>query len=286
MSKLLNLIARPPLRYHGGKWRMADKIIPLFPKHTTYVEPFGGGASILLRKSRSKNEIYNDLDGDIVNVFRVMQDKTLAQELRDKLIYTPYSREELMLAWVDTENNPVEQARRCLIRSHMGFGSAGATKGRTGFRGFDCYEESYSAPANQWSDLPMYLDKYTERLRGVVLENSCALKTIEKTNYKNTLLYVDPPYVMETRSSMKGGQSYYRYEMSDNEHEKLLNTLNGSEHMVVLSGYQSELYMDLLSTDWECYKFEARASRGHRGTVNRTECVWVKPNSIKRDTLF
>jgi DNA adenine methylase len=285
MSKLIKTISRPPLRYHGGKWRMADKIIPLLPQHSTYAEPFGGGASILLRKSRSKNEIYNDLDGDIVNVFRVMQNPVLAQDLRDKLYYTPFSRAELEQAWIEVENDPVEQARRCLIRSHMGFGSAGATKGRTGFRGFDCYENSYSAPAKQWSELPQYLNQYIDRLRQVVLENSCAFKVIEKTNFLTTLLYVDPPYMIETRSSMKSGQSYYRHEMSNNDHEKLLKTLNESNHMVVLSGYRSELYMDMLK-DWNLLEFEARASRGHKGTVNRTECIWIKPNSNRQDTLF
>lgn len=278
-------MTRPPLRYHGGKWRMAEHIIPLFPKHMTYVEPFGGGASILLRKSRCKNEIYNDLDGDIVNVFRVLQDVNMAQELKNKLIYTPFARRELEIAWIDVYDDPVEQARRCIIRSHMGFGSAGATKGRTGFRGFDCYEGSYSAPARQWSDLPKYLDDYTERLRGVVLENSCAFKVIEKTDYANTLLYVDPPYLIETRSSMKSGQTYYRHEMSDEEHERLLQVLKRSQHMVVLSGYKSDMYMDILS-DWEMVEFNARASRGHKGTVNRTECVWVKSNSKRQPTLF
>jgi DNA adenine methylase len=264
---------------------MAEHIIPLFPKHMTYVEPFGGGASILLRKSRCKNEIYNDLDGDIVNVFRVLQDVNMAQELKNKLIYTPFARRELEIAWIDVYDDPVEQARRCIIRSHMGFGSAGATKGRTGFRGFDCYEGSYSAPARQWSDLPKYLDDYTERLRGVVLENSCAFKVIEKTDYANTLLYVDPPYLIETRSSMKSGQTYYRHEMSDEEHEKLLQVLKHSQHMVILSGYKSDMYMDILS-DWEMVEFNARASRGHKGTVNRTECVWVKSNSKRQPTLF
>jgi len=133
---------RPPLRYHGGKWRSAKKIIQHFPPHMTYVEPFGGGASVLLRKRRSKNEIYNDLDGDIVNVFKVLRDTSSSKELLRLLELTPFSRDEMYLGWKETDD-PIEQARRCIVRSHMGFGSAGATKGRTGFRGLDCYEGSY-----------------------------------------------------------------------------------------------------------------------------------------------
>ena len=103
-------LTRPPLRYHGGKWRAADKILPLIPPHLTYVEPFGGGGSILLRKNRSKNEIYNDLDGDIVNVFKVLRDSSSSKKLLDLLRYTPFSRAEMFLGWEQTADL-IEQAR-------------------------------------------------------------------------------------------------------------------------------------------------------------------------------
>jgi len=267
---------RPPLRYHGGKWRAADKIIPLMPPHMTYVEPFGGGGSILLRKNRSKNEIYNDLDGDIVNVFKVLRDPCYSKELLELLAFTPFSRSEMFLGWEET-SCPVEQARRCIVRSHMGFGSAGATKGRTGFRGLDRCEGSFSAPAQQWSRLPHHLKAIINRLQGVVIENVEASRLINTVDSENTLFYVDPPYLPTTRSSMKGGMKYYRHEMSEEDHVELLEQIQNIKGMVLLSGYDSELYNDTL-THWEKVSFKSRASSG-AGTVMRNEYVWIKPGT-------
>lgn len=267
---------RPPLRYHGGKWRAADKIIPLLPPHMTYVEPFGGGGSILLRKNRSKNEIYNDLDGDIVNVFKVLRDPEHSRELLQLLAFTPFSRSEMFLGWEETEN-PVEQARRCIVRSHMGFGSGGATKSREGFHGVNRCEENFSAPARQWSKLPHHLQAVIKRLQGVVVENIEASRLIQTVDHKNTLFYVDPPYIPETRSSMKGGTKYYRHEMSEDDHVQLLDQLIDVKGMVLLSGYDSDLYNDTLS-DWEKVGFQSRAASS-RGTVLRNECIWIKPGS-------
>ena len=278
----MSILKRPPLRYHGGKWRIAHIILEYFPPHTTYVEPFGGGASVLLRKRRSKNEIYNDLDSDIVNVFKVLRDPIQSKELLKLLELTPFSREEMVIGWQDT-NCPIEQARRCLVRSHMGFGSAGATKGRTGFRGVDCYENSYSAPAKQWNELPIHLSAIIQRLKGVVLENTDALKLIEQTNIESTLLYIDPPYIPSTRSSMKNGMQYYRHEMTEEDHVQLLEKIINVKSQVIISGYKTSLYMDMLH-DWKFITFKARAS-SKKGTVIRDECLWIKPTN-KNNNLF
>jgi len=126
-------ITRPIMRYHGGKFRLADWVISYFPTHKCYVEPFGGVASVLMRKPRSHGEVYNDLDGTIVNVMRVLRDPVLCDRLVEALTLTPYARDEFALAFEHTDD-PVESARRTFIRAEMGFGSAGATKGTTGFR--------------------------------------------------------------------------------------------------------------------------------------------------------
>lgn len=273
---------RPPLRYHGGKWRAAPKIIEHFPPHMTYVEPFGGGASVLLRKKRSKNEIYNDLDGDIVNVFKVLRDPSSSKKLLKLLALTPFSRDEMTLGWVPADD-PIEQARRCLVRSQMGFGSAGATKSRTGFRGLDVYEGSYSAPAKQWSELPRHLHAIINRLQGVVLENTDALKIIDQADIESTLFYIDPPYMPETRSSIYGGMKYYRHEMNYEDHVQLLERLLLIKGDVIVSGYKSELYDDILK-DWEFVTFKSR-SNSNKGTVMRDECLWIKPSN-KPKNLF
>jgi len=111
---------RPLLRYHGGKWLLAPWIISNFPAHRVYVEAFGGAGSVLLRKERAYGEIYNDLDNEIVNLFRV--GRARGDELRRALELTPFSRVEYRLSF-EVSDDPVEQARRTVTRSLMGFGS-------------------------------------------------------------------------------------------------------------------------------------------------------------------
>ena len=122
---------RPALRWHGGKWILAQWIIGHFPKHQAYVEPFGGAASVLIRKPVSYAEIYNDLDHTVVNFFKVLRSDR-AQELVEVLRLTPFSRVEFMEAYGESDD-PVERARRLVIRSFMGFGSNGHNRS-TGFR--------------------------------------------------------------------------------------------------------------------------------------------------------
>lgn len=126
-------IKHPLIRYHGGKFRLAPWVISHFPDHRCYVEPFGGAASVLLRKSRSEAEVYNDLDDEIVNLFRVPRDKDQAEKLIDACLLTPYSRTEFNCAY-EISDCSIERARKTIVRATMGFGSAGATKGKTGFR--------------------------------------------------------------------------------------------------------------------------------------------------------
>lgn len=134
----MEAVSRPALRWHGGKWRLAPWVLRHFPAHRTYVEPFGGAASVLLRKERAYAEVYNDLDGEVVGLFRVLQNDDAAARLMRLLEMTPFARAEFRLAYEPTDD-PVERARRLIIRAFMGFGSnahASAAKGHrsTGFR--------------------------------------------------------------------------------------------------------------------------------------------------------
>src|SRR3972149_1343948 len=125
--------SRPVLRYHGGKWMLAPWVVENFPPHTVYVEPFGGAASVLMRKPRSSVEVYNDLDDAVVNVFRVLRDRSMARELARVVSLTPWARREFEDAYEHTDD-PVEWARRTLVKSFLGFGSRGLVRTRTGFR--------------------------------------------------------------------------------------------------------------------------------------------------------
>lgn len=265
-------VTSPAIRYHGGKFRLAPWILGFFPEHRIYVEPFGGAAGVMIQKPRAYSEVYNDLDDELVNFFRVVQDAGQRQQLVDALVFTPYARREFELAW-EPAAEPVERARRLVIRAQMGFGSAGATKGTTGFR-IDTKRE-YETAQGSWARYPASLAALGQRLTGVLIENRPAVEVLVGHDTPKTLFYVDPPYVLETRVLQGSGRGYYRHEMEDADHRALLDALLGLQGMVVLSGYPSPLYDEALA-GWECHWTAARAS-GHRGTTARTECVWINP---------
>jgi DNA adenine methylase len=257
------------MRYHGGKWRLARWIMAHFPAHHIYVEPFGGVASVLIRKQRSPIEVYNDLDEEMVNVMRVLQDAALCERLVYTLSLTPYARMEFQQAWATTDH-PVERARRTFIRAEMGFGSAGATKGMTGFRmSIRC---TFSSATHVWRHLPQGLPPLAGRLQGVLLENQPALKTLHDHDTPQTLFYVDPPYLPATRQKGK----YYRHEMSHAEHIELLDTLRALKGWIALSGYSHPVYENTLK-GWRRVETPARIS-GNRGSNARTEVLWLSPN--------
>ncbi|MFM2623611.1 DNA adenine methylase [Vibrio owensii] len=261
----------PLLRYHGGKYRLSSWLYGFFPKHRVYVEPFGGAASVLLRKPRSHGEVYNDLDQDIFNLFQVLRDKDCAQRLIELCQLTPYSRDEFQLAY-EVCDDPVERARRTIVRSAMGFGSGAATGHKTGFR--SDASRRYANEATCWRRYPPVLRYVHARLQGVNIENRCALLCMSKNDSAGTLHYVDPPYLPSTRQFNASGK-VYRHEMNVKEHETLLAHLPALEGAVVLSGYDSELYNDVL-VGWQKATRQARVSAG-RGTGLRTECVWINP---------
>jgi DNA adenine methylase len=270
-------ISAPVIRYHGAKFRLAPWVLQHFPPHTCYVESFGGAAGVLMQKPRSYAEVYNDLDGDIVNLFRVLQDPVTRSGLTERLVFTPYSRAEFELSWEPSEE-PVERARRTIIRAQMGFGSAGATKGVTGFR-IDT-KRQYGTAQSLWAEYPDQLAEVGQRLTGVLIENRPAIDVIKAHDAIGTLHYVDPPYVHDTRYKGASSGRYYRHEMDDGEHRALLSNLLELEGMVVLSGYPSEIYTECLP-DWNCYRTSARISAG-RGTASRTECIWLNPACVDR----
>lgn len=273
---------RPALRWHGGKWLLAPWIIGFFPPHRIYVEPFGGAASVLLRKPRSYGEIYNDLDSEVVNLFRVLRSPADAERLVWSLRITPFARDEFALAY-EWALDPAEQARRLVVRSFMGFGSDGHNRlVTTGFR--SNANRAGTTPAHDWMNYPDALEMTVERLRGVVIENRPAIKVMAHHDSPETLHYVDPPYLPTTRSqkSRKSGERYHTYthEMSAADHYELLQFLNGASGMVVLSGYPAPLYEEAL-TGWERHEREALAD----GARPRTEVVWLNPACVAARAL-
>lgn len=269
---------RPVLRYHGGKWRAAPRIIAMMPPHRVYVEPFAGAASVLMRKPRAYAEVLNDLDDQIVALFRILRDPARAERLTELLERTPFARSEFELSY-EVAEDPVEQARRLIVRSFMGFGSDGHNAAvRVGFRRTS--NRSHTTPAHDWRNFPAALGAVTERLQGVVIENGDAFEVMAAHDGPEVLHYADPPYLPDVRSdkSRKGGAKYhaYRHELSEDDHVRLLDLLNGLDGMVLLSGYPHPLYDDALQ-GWECRTFEALAD----GARKRTEAVWINPRAIE-----
>jgi DNA adenine methylase len=263
-------VTRPALRYHGGKFRLAPWILQFFPEHRVYTEAFGGAAGVLLQKPRSHGEVYNDLDGDVVNFFRVLRDPVQREHLEVAIRETPYAREEFQQAWIQTDD-PLERARRLCIRAQMGFGSAGATKGATGLR-VDL-KRRFTTAQQDWASYPPAIAAAGARFAGVLIENRPAVDVLQQHDSPETLHFVDPPYLFETRVMRKGGG--YRHELEDDDHAELLAVLAELQGMVILSGYASELYEGALA-GWRRFETQSRASAG-RGTVLRTEVVWLNP---------
>lgn len=280
-------VQSPALRYHGAKFRLAPWVMQFFPAHRVYVESFGGAAGVLLQKPRAYAEVYNDLDDDIANFFRVLRDPVLAARLLEQLALTPYARAEFELAYEDEDRpDAVERARRTAVRASMGFGSAGATKGVTGFRVDTA--RAYSTAQHLWARYPDQLAAVIERLQGVLVENRPATEVMRQHDTADTLHFVDPPYVLATRVLQGGSKGYYRHEMTDEQHLELLSTLKDLQGMVVLSGYPSDLYEQELSS-WQMHTTSSRMSAG-RGTGLRTERIWLneqcQANLIQRGLAF
>lgn len=266
----------PILRYCGGKWKLAEWIIAHFPPHRVYVEPYAGAASVLMQKPRSRMEIINDLDGEVVNVFRVLRDPARSARLEELLALTPFAREEFDLSYKRARNR-VEQARRTILRGFMGCSTRGTSGAhRTGFR----FSDAGGIVAEKvWGRYPDRVAAFCSRLKGVVIEHKPALILMEQLDATRSgemaLYYADPPYPHSTRQAGSMYARSYRNEMSDGEHRDLAALLHRVRGMVVISGYRCALY-DELYADWQRFDHTAYAYGGRR----RTESIWLSPRTM------
>lgn len=273
----MNAPFRPALRYLGGKWRLAPWIIGHFPAHRIYCEPFGGAASVLLRKEPAYAEVWNDIDDDLGNLFEVLRDPFQAARLIELVALTPYSRREFLASYAESAD-PVEKARRLIARSFMGHGATAANRERS--TGFRCdTRRSYSTPSHNWSKYPRAVAAVAERFQsGVVVEQRPALEVIARFDSRETLFYIDPPYPHEARSPKRvRGElsSSYRHELTGGGHAELLAMLRQCQAAVVVSGYPSEIY-DRALAGWRRVERGAWADGGNA----RTEVLWLNPRCV------
>jgi len=259
--------ARPLILYHGSKFRIAEWIVSFFPRHRIFLDLFGGSAAVLLKKPRSEIETYNDLDGEMVNLLKTARDR--GEELSEKLYFTPYARDEFKESF-NPSNDPLEQARRTIVRSFQSFGGAlpsnikGAKASAGSFR--SAYKHN-NRPQVSWAGLPENLLVINERLKGVNVENLDFRKALKRYNQHDALVYADPPYLPELRDY----GADYRHEMTEQDHIELAELLNERKGPAVISGYRSALY-NKLYRGWVCKECSTRDA-SHK---LRTEVVWIK----------
>lgn len=248
------------LHYPGSKKRIAPWIIEHMPDHHSYLEPYFGGGAVLFEKSPAKIETVNDLDGDVVHFFRVIQNSESRQELIDWLAYTPYARQVYDDSFRMSEND-IERAGCFAIRSMQSHGFRLTEK--CGWKK-DVHGREAAYAVRYWNELPDALAVMAVRLKSVQIECRPAIELIRAFNYNNVLMYLDPPYVLSTR-----GRKQYQHEMTDDDHEELLAELCSSDAMIMLSGYDCDLYENYLH-GWNKVQIAARA----QGTHRRTETLW------------
>lgn len=262
------------IKYPGSKWSIAHWIISHFPPHHSYLEPFFGSGAVLFTKKRSPIETVNDLDKDVVNLFWQIRENT--ERLADTIYWTPYARSEYERAWAAqyTETDPFQRAVDFYVRMMMGHGFR-TTGEKVGWKN-DVQGREASYAAGYWCKTPEMIFKAAERLRKVQIENLPAVDLIRRFNFPNVLIYADPPYVLSTRHGKQ-----YRHEMTDEQHEELLDTLSSHRGPVLLSGYDSDLYRDILH-DWHREEIPSRAQTSGA----RVEVLWMNFEPMYQETIL
>ncbi|MCI9559351.1 MAG: DNA adenine methylase [Lachnospiraceae bacterium] len=253
------------LKYPGAKNRIAEWICGNIPQHNVYLEPFFGSGAVFFNKQPAKIETINDLDNNVVNYFKVLRNKR--DELISALRMTPYAREEYDHAFdVSDQDSDVEKARKFAVRCWMGFGCSNLYK--NGFRSSQQSKSPYTT--KEWAEIPDRLIAVTERIKMAQIENLPAIELIRRYDTADVFIYADPPYIRSIRKDY-----IYRYEMSDDEHIELLETLIKHPGKVMISGYESKLYNSMLS-GWRKVQKKTQAEGG----IKRTETLWMNYEEV------
>lgn len=282
------------VRWYGGKGLLAPWIINSLPAgYAVYVEPFGGAASVMLNKPPHPCEVYNDLHGDLVNLFRCVQDEERFLRLQKRLEWTLYSREEFRdaLTILNTSEDKDERAWAFFVAQNQGFSGQAKSEGNWG-RVF-VSSRGMATTASKWQSHIESLEAIRKRMMRVQIDNVDALQCIRYWDKPETLFYLDPPYVHSTRTS----NGDYTHEMTDSQHEELVSVLLNLKGGAVLSGYDSDLYRPLIDAGWVTIRrdvacaaagrirgsgMQGKGSAGKR--VPRTEVLYVRANH--RNGLF
>lgn len=286
--------ARSPFPWFGGKQKLADEIIALFPAHAVYVEVFGGGASVLLSKPPSTLDVYNDRDEGLVNFFRCLRDEP--GRLVPLLELTPYSRAE----WLEARQtwfaitDPVERARRWFVVASQSFGAMTVRDKppfRSGFRaptgrgwGGERLGRMHLNRAASTANRIDHVWRFVERMRLVQIEFLDWRACLDRYDHEDALFYLDPPYVAATRRA--GG---YEHELTDDDHAELVERVLSLEGVAIVSGYDHPIYDALVTGGFARHEFDVLSTAGQRSVDTkrdrRLEVVWASPRAAE-PTLF
>ena len=267
----------PVLKSPGAKWRLAHRIVSMLPQHDAYLEPFFGSGAVLFSKPPCRVETVNDLDREVANLFRVVRDPGTRERLVEAVELTPWAEEELWAACELVEGlGEIERARRLITRSHMNVGAR-----QIGARFFRyAGPDSHGSPASAWASLPERIRAAGERLAGVQVLCRNAVEVIRAHADGDVLVYADPPYPHETRT---GHGLLYRHEMTDADHEELLEALVTHPGPVVVSSYACEMYDEALA-GWR--QIDLRGYAQSNGSTE--EVLWLNSGAARNapNTLF
>jgi len=249
---------QPILKYPGAKWNLANWIIQQMPPHKVYLEPFFGSGAVFFNKPPVGIETINDIDGNVVNLFKVIREKPA--ELARLINLTPWARDEYLQSY-QRIGDPLEDARRFLVRCWQAYASK--TGYKTGWR----HSAQGLCPnmPEQWAKIPERIMMVTERLKHAQIENMDATKLISKYNHETVLIYADPPYIPDTRT-----KNIYAHEMDEQDHIRLLEALLDHRGPVIVSGYDNPLYNEMLKN----WRKESRTAAAENGQ-SKEEVIWM-----------
>jgi len=284
-----NIVYIRPLRnrrivfgWYGGKFSHLDWLLPLLPECHHYCEPFSGSGAVLLNRPPSPIETYNDIDGDVVNFFRVLRDHH--EELVRAIGLTPFSREEYHKAIYSTLDGvgDVERARRFYIKARQT--RTGLAQTASIGRWANCKDTSragMSGVVSRWLGGIAVLDDIAQRLIRVQIENRPAIETMQLYDSPTTLFYCDPPYLHATRGDSKA----YGFEMDVSQHREFAAIANGCRGKVAVSGYDHPLMDELFKPDrWIKTLGADRTIHSTKGS--RQEVLWTNFKPKFQESLF
>ena len=271
---------RPPITYYGGKTRMLDILIPMIPEHRVYVEAFAGGASLFWAKAKSKVEVLNDINRNVVNFYQVMNSQfdKLMTEIRNTL----HCEETHKLA-NHIYHNPdgfeaVKRAWALWVSSNMSFGGE---LGSPNFKWVVNQADNWS-PAVAINNRKLQFGIYKNRLEKVCIHSKKAERLIPKIDHEDVFFYLDPPYV---------GARQGHYEGYNQEHfDELLQILSKIKGKFLMSSYQNDqLTQCVKASGWNHYSVRMRKGISHKNETKTEVLTWnyelTLPSSVRPKTL-